>query len=48
MQLRAKKNRIYGLFYDIVISVTFNFLIYFLILGNTITLALYRFDQSEI
>ena len=31
----------------IVISVTFNFLIYCLILTNTITLALYRYDQSK-
>jgi len=30
-----------------VISVTFNFLIYCLIIGNTVTLALYRFDQSD-
>jgi hypothetical protein len=30
-----------------VISVSFNFLIYCLIIGNTVTLALYRFDQSD-
>ena len=30
-----------------VTSVTFNFLMYCIILANTMTLALYRFDQSE-
>ena len=44
---RAKRNIIYGCFYKLVISVTFNFLIYCIILANTITLALYRFDESE-
>ena len=28
-------------------SVTFNFLIYCFIVANTVTLALYRYDQSE-
>ena len=41
---RAKRNGCYNFFYQIVISVTFNFLIYCFILANTITLALYRFD----
>ena len=36
------------MFYDIVTSVMFNFGIYFLILGNTVTLALYRYDQSDL
>lgn len=44
---RAKKNRVYGFFFEIVMSVTFNFLIYCFIIGNTITLAMYRYDQSE-
>ena len=44
---RADKNKCYGFFYNIVTSVTFNFLIYCLILANTITLALYRYDQSR-
>lgn len=44
---RAKRNCFYGFFYKLVISVTFNFLIYLFILANTITLALYRYDQSE-
>ena len=44
---RAKRNGCYNFFYKIVISVTFNFMIYCFILANTITLALYRFDQSE-
>ena len=30
-----------------VISVTFNFLIYCFILANTVTLAMYRYDESE-
>ena len=30
-----------------MISVTFNFLIYCFILGNTIALALYRYNESE-
>ena len=41
---RASKNCCYRFFYEIVISVTFNFLIYCFILANTITLALYRYD----
>ena len=36
------------MFYDIVTNVMFNFCIYFLILGNTVTLALYRYDQSDL
>ena len=46
-ETRAEKNAVYGFFYALVTSVTFNFLIYCFILANTITLALYRFDQSE-
>lgn len=41
---RAKRNCVYGFFYEVVTSVTFNFLIYLFILGNTITLSLYRYD----
>ena len=41
------KSKLYGFFYALVTSVTFNFLIYCIILANTITLALFRFDQSE-
>ena len=44
---RAKKNRVYMFFYSIVTSVTFNFLIYCIIVSNTIALSLYRFDQSK-
>lgn len=43
---RADKNKCYGFFYKLVSSVTFNFLIYCFIMGNTVTLAMYRFDQS--
>ena len=44
---RAQGNRVYGFFYGVVMSVSFNFLIYCFILGNTVTLALYRYDQSD-
>ena len=44
---RAKRNCVYSFFFAVVTSVTFNFLIYCFILANTITLALYRFDQSD-
>ena len=47
MEERAKRNKVYGFCYGFVMSVTFNFLIYCFILANTITLALYRYDQSE-
>lgn len=43
---RAERNKCFGFFYQMVSSVTFNFLIYCFIMGNTITLAMYRFDQS--
>jgi len=46
-EARAAKNKFLSLFYSVVTSVTFNFLIYCFILANTITLALYRFDQSD-
>lgn len=41
---RATRNCCYEFFYEIVMSVTFNFLIYCFIIANTITLALYRYD----
>ena len=41
---RALKNKIYFFFYEIVVSVSFNFLIYCFIVANTVTLALYRSD----
>ena len=41
---RARRSCCYSFFYEIVISVTFNFCIYCFIMGNTITLASYRFD----
>jgi len=46
-EMRARRNSCYKVFYEIVISVTFNFLIYCFILANTITLALFRYDQSD-
>ena len=44
VELRAKRNRFFGTFYKLVVNVWFNFCIYILILLNTVTLALYRFD----
>ena len=44
---RSKKHCCYQVFYEVVISVTFNFLIYCFILANTVTLAMYRYDESE-
>ena len=44
---KVKKHKIINFFHDVVTSAHFNFFIYCLILGNTITLALYRYDQSE-
>ena len=44
---KAKKHKIINFFHDVVTSAHFNFFIYCLILGNTITLALYRYDQSK-
>ena len=42
------RGKVRQVFYDIVTNVMFNFGIYFLILGNTVTLALYRYDQSDL
>ena len=44
---KAKKHKIINFFHQVVISAHFNFFIYCLIMGNTITLALYRYVQSE-
>ena len=44
---RSRRNCCYRVFYLIVISVSFNFIIYCFIVANTITLALFRFDQSD-
>ena len=46
-EFRSHRNKVYRFFYKIIMSVTFNFLIYCFILANTITLAMYRFDQSD-
>ena len=46
-ETRSQQNVVYSFFYAVVTSVTFNFLIYCFILANTITLALFRFDQSD-
>ncbi len=41
---RANRNCCYRFFFEVVMSVTFNFLIYCFIIANTITLAMYRYD----
>jgi hypothetical protein len=45
---RSEQNGVYRCFYDIVTSVSFNFFIFLLIIGNTVTLAAYTFDQSNL
>ena len=47
MERRAKQNCFYGLFYQIIVSPWFNFVIYMLIFCSSLTLALYTYDQSE-
>ena len=44
---RSYKNSVYRCMYLVVVSVSFNFFIFCLILANTLTLALYTYDQSE-
>ena len=41
---RSRENGCYRKFYVMVTSVPFNFFIFLLILGNTITLAWYSYD----
>ena len=45
---RSKNNCLYGCMFDFVTSVSFNFFIFLLIIGNTATLAAYTFDQSDL
>ena len=47
VEIRADRNAVYKFFYTIVASVWFNFSVYLLIFFNTITLALYTYDQSD-
>ena len=47
-RLRSEKNGVYKCFFGIVTSVSFNFFIFLLIIGNTITLAAYTYDQSDL
>ena len=47
-RLRSERNSVYRFFYLIVTSVSFNFFIFLLILGNTATLAAYTYDQSDL
>lgn len=45
--MRARKHFCYAIFYRIIASPTFNFIIYLIIFCSSLTLALYRYDQSE-
>ena len=45
---RAEQNAVYNFFFQLVTSVSFNFFIFLLILGNTATLAAFTFDQSPL
>lgn len=47
-RIRAKAAGCKTCFYELVTSVSFNFFIFLLIIGNTFTLALYRYDQSDL
>ena len=44
---RAKKNCIYNFFFEIIISVSFNFLVYLVIIGSVISLAMFSFKKTE-
>ena len=44
VEQRAELNKVYKFFFEVVTSVSFNFLIYCFILVNTITLAMHRYD----
>ena len=43
---RSEQNGLYKVLFDLVTSVSFNFFIFLLIIGNTMTLAVYSYDQS--
>ena len=43
---RSQLNGLYKVLFDLVTSVSFNFFIFLLIIGNTMTLAVYSYDQS--
>ena len=45
-RVRSRRNGLYRCLYLIVTSVSFNFFIFLLIIGNTFTLAAYTYDQS--
>ena len=44
---RSHQNKIYRFFYKLVTSVSFNFTMFILILANSITLAMYTYDQTD-
>jgi len=45
--MRSHSNRFYRCLYLTVTSVSFNFFIFLLIIGNTATLAAFTYDQSK-
>ena len=47
-RVRAQRNCCFKCSYAIVTSTAFNLFIFLLILGNTVTLSLYYWDQSEL
>ena len=47
-RLRSYRNPVYRCLFRFVTSVSFNFFIFVLILGNTVTLATYTYDQSDL
>ena len=47
-RLRSHRNGLYRCMFLIVTSVSFNFFIFVLIIGNTITLAAYHYDESDL
>ena len=47
-RIRSEGNGCYACMYSIVTSVSFNFFIFMLIIGNTVTLAAYTYDQSDL
>lgn len=47
-RVRSYNNAVYRFFYNLVTSVSFNFFIFILIIGNTGTLAVFTYDQSDL
>jgi len=47
-RIRADQNGVYKCLFELVTSVSFNFFIFVLIIANTITLASYHYNQSDL